>query len=717
MVVLASPAHAGIFFVNSTADTTDSGGCTSDSGGCTLREAMIAANNSSGDPTQDVITFDRVLGGLTITLGSTLPNITDTGGLIINGGGANPTICGANAFRVISMPQTRDVGLTLRELTVANASFTDGGGVFNNGTGQLIVSDSTFSRNAANGGGGAVYNNGTMSVINSTFSGNTAGSGGGKFNPQGTLTVSNSTISGNGATSTLFGGGNIGAFGGTTTLKNTIVANSSAGSNCEGSVTDGGYNLDSGTSCGFSTNNHSLSSTDPLLDPDGLQDNGGPTNTIALQRTSPAIDKGNAFGLTTTDQRGELRPQDLADDQFPDASGGDGSDIGAFELQPELSINDVSVTEGNSGTTGATFTVSLSEKSAHTVTVDYLTSDGTATAGVDYQGINASKLTFAPGETSKTFNVTVNGDDVFESDETFIVHLISSTNAPISDAQGIGTITNDDPPPNTAPTAEPDSYSTNEDTVLSANVLANDSDPDSGDTLTAVLVNGPTNGKLDLNADGTFTYTPNADFNGTDSFTYKASDGSADSNVATVTITVTPVNDAPKIEVVGGTQSTCLTNTSARTTLKLTDVETSTTDLTLNHTSSNISLLPNNNVTFAVSTDTTRTATFTTLSGRTGISTVRITVSDGQASTTSTVRVRAGGNGRDTLSCTSEADILLGQNGDDTLRGLAKSDVLCGANGNDRLTGGDGADHFGGGSGTDTATDFTAGVDTRSAIP
>jgi Ca2+-binding RTX toxin-like protein len=209
----------------------------------------------------------------------------------------------------------------------------------------------------------------------------------------------------------------------------------------------------------------------------------------------------------------------------------------------------------------------------------------------------------------------------------------------------------------------------------------------------------------------------NADFNGTDSFTYKASDGSADSNVATVTITVTPVNDAPKIEVVGGSQSTCLTNISARTTLNITDVETSATDLTLNRTSSNISLLPNNNVTFAASTDTTRTATFTTLSGRTGISTVRITVSNGQVSTTTTVRVRAGGNGRDILRGTSEADILLGQNGDDTLRGLAKSDVLCGVNGNDRLTGADGADHFGGGSGTDTATDFTAGVDTRSGIP
>ena len=68
-----------------------------------------------------------------------------------------------------------------------------------------------------------------------------------------------------------------------------------------------------------------------------------------------------------------------------------------------------------------------------------------------------------------------------------------------------------------------------------ANVLANDSDPD-GNPLTAILVSGPSNGSLTLNADGTFNYTPNSGFTGTDSFTYKANDGALDSNVATVTI-------------------------------------------------------------------------------------------------------------------------------------------------------------------------------------
>src|SRR5207302_1492981 len=88
---------------------------------------------------------------------------------------------------------------------------------------------------------------------------------------------------------------------------------------------------------------------------------------------------------------------------------------------------------------------------------------------------------------------------------------------------------------------------TNEDTPLNVaakGVLANDTDVD-GDVLSAVLVSGPSHGALTLNANGSFVYTPAANYNGSDSFTYKANDGTADSNVATVTLTINPVNDAP----------------------------------------------------------------------------------------------------------------------------------------------------------------------------
>jgi len=86
------------------------------------------------------------------------------------------------------------------------------------------------------------------------------------------------------------------------------------------------------------------------------------------------------------------------------------------------------------------------------------------------------------------------------------------------------------------------------DALFNTGIIANDTDVD-GDALSAILVSGPSNGTLALNTDGSFTYTPNADFNGIDTFTYKVNDGSADSNTATATITVTPVNDAPVIDL------------------------------------------------------------------------------------------------------------------------------------------------------------------------
>lgn len=96
---------------------------------------------------------------------------------------------------------------------------------------------------------------------------------------------------------------------------------------------------------------------------------------------------------------------------------------------------------------------------------------------------------------------------------------------------------------NTAPTANPDTYATDEDTPLLGNVLSNDSDPD-GDSLTASVVTGPSNGTLSLSTNGAFTYSPAANWFGTDSFVYAASDGTT-SSTATATITVRSVNDPP----------------------------------------------------------------------------------------------------------------------------------------------------------------------------
>jgi hypothetical protein len=210
-----------------------------------------------------------------------------------------------------------------------NSAGLHAGGIDNSGT--VTITGSTINGNTSFIGGG-IYNNGSITITNTTISGNSAVSypsphpgGGGIYNNSGVVTVKASTISGNSAS--LGSGAGIHDLG-FATIKNTIMA-SQSGDDCSsvnayGSITDGGYNIDDDGTCGFSAANNSFSNTDPLLDPAGLRDNGGPTQTIALQPGSPAIDAipagVNGCATITSDQRGVSRPQ------------GVGCDIGAFEL-------------------------------------------------------------------------------------------------------------------------------------------------------------------------------------------------------------------------------------------------------------------------------------------------------------------------------------------------------------------------------------------------
>jgi hypothetical protein len=118
----------------------------------------------------------------------------------------------------------------------------------------------------------------------------------------------------------------------------------------------------------------------------------------------------------------------------------------SFSKTSSLSIADVSVTEGNSGSSSATFTVKLLPASGQTVTVSYASANGTATAGSDYLSVSSS-LTFNPGDTAKSFSVFIVTDLLNEFDETFYINLSNVTNATISDSQAIGTILNDDAVP------------------------------------------------------------------------------------------------------------------------------------------------------------------------------------------------------------------------------------------------------------------------------
>jgi hypothetical protein len=113
---------------------------------------------------------------------------------------------------------------------------------------------------------------------------------------------------------------------------------------------------------------------------------------------------------------------------------------------PVVSIGDITVAEGDSGSTAATFTVSLDRPSVQTVSVSYATADQTATAASDYAPASGT-VSFNTGETSKTITVNVAGDAIDETNETFAVNLTSPSNASIGDGQGIGTIIDDDGPP------------------------------------------------------------------------------------------------------------------------------------------------------------------------------------------------------------------------------------------------------------------------------
>ncbi|HEY3027401.1 MAG TPA: right-handed parallel beta-helix repeat-containing protein [Pyrinomonadaceae bacterium] len=336
-----------------------------DSGPGSLRD--IIANACAGS----TITFDmsRVVSPINLTSGELLINKN----LTIKGPGANLLTVrrGAGNFRIFNIGSS-SVNASISGLTIANGNATGdfgggilngglssngggtltitscsisgnlaakGGGIYNGKLGTVTITDSTISSNSANGGG---INNdsGTVTISNSTISGNSAGSFGGGIYNFSTLTITHSTVTGNTAGSS--GGGGI-SNDATLSARNTIIARNTAttGPDVRGALTSQGFNLlgnskDAAISpAQFSDQiGTSGSPIDPLLD--SLKDNGGPTQTIALLCGSPAIDKGTGNGLTgnlTTDQRGAGFPRTFDDPSLTNASGGDGTDIGAFERQ------------------------------------------------------------------------------------------------------------------------------------------------------------------------------------------------------------------------------------------------------------------------------------------------------------------------------------------------------------------------------------------------
>jgi hypothetical protein len=304
------------------------------SGTATLTINNSTVRNSSSDNRGGGIYNDGVSGSATLTINNSI--VTEN--IVANGGGAiyNDGTQGS-ATLIINYSTISDNG--------ALYPGSSGGAIANEGfegTATVTISNSSLSGNASGWRGGGVYNDGvngsaTLTVTNSTVSDNWAaapyvrGSGGGIYNGWGTLTMSNCTFSENWAEN--LGGGVYN--GGTATIGNTIFKTGGRGGEnivSFGTVTSNGYNLSNDGAGGVLTAMGDRINTDPMLGP--LQDNGGPTFTHALLPGSPAIDAGKNFAAGSTDQRGSGFVRTFDSTSIANANGGDGTDIGAYEVQP-----------------------------------------------------------------------------------------------------------------------------------------------------------------------------------------------------------------------------------------------------------------------------------------------------------------------------------------------------------------------------------------------
>lgn len=308
-----------VFFSNSSTSTATGGfslggGIYAQNSPTAITGSIFSNNGGSGtDGSQGAgLRFNSVAGGSTMTV-----EITDTT-VTTNSGSANGTIQSGvgiafNPSAPLGTSAATPLLATLTNVTINNNSgATDGAGIFAGSASSGVVgvtlnlNNCTISGNTASGFGGGMEIVGSTSVVN----------------------VSNSTI----ARNTAGTGGGIDVLSGTVNVRSSIVGDNAGGTapDISGAIVSGDYNLfenvGGATITGTTTNN--IIGVDPQLA--DLANNGGQTQTHALVATSPAIDKGNSFGLMA-DQRGATRPVDFPN--IPNATGGDGTDIGAYEVQ------------------------------------------------------------------------------------------------------------------------------------------------------------------------------------------------------------------------------------------------------------------------------------------------------------------------------------------------------------------------------------------------
>ena len=392
--------------VNDIGDGSDAtpgdGICATSGGTCTLRAAIQEVNALTSCGTIAI----SITSTGTITLTSALPAIDHD--LSITGAGANSlSVSGANLYRPFTINSGKTVAisaltvtngynsgqagaiqnfgtLTMTNCTVKSSSAPQGGGVQNDGV--LTMTGCTINSNTSAGAGAgfAMYGT-TTTLVNCTVSGNTAsGTGGGFLVGSGTLNLTNCTVTNNTATD----GGAMNLSGSTHVLKNSIiagnVATNTSNENIAGSVSaSSSYNLIGAGGVGGltnGTNNNQVGISNIYLDV--LADNGGTTQTHALLANSPALDKGASVAGLITDQRGQVRAHDIS--SIAAASGGDNSDIGAYEAIPTCNTVTLSPSSLPNGTAGVNYTQSITATGG-TAPYTYSITSGSVPAGLTLQ--------------------------------------------------------------------------------------------------------------------------------------------------------------------------------------------------------------------------------------------------------------------------------------------------------------------------------------------
>ena len=392
------------------------------------------------------------------------------GGILASAGNITLTNVGISSCHATADAGGLDIltatSATLNGVRITNdTAATFVGGIYIFGVGTLVIDDTTVSGNVAPAYGGMVISfcsdDAPAVIRRTTVSGNTASSGnwGGILIEETTATLENVTISGNSATdgagiylssslvainhSTLTGntasgdGGNIYSLDSTTTISNSIVANGAA--NASPDIAENGGTVTANYSLievapGFLLGANNITGVDPILG--ALQNNGGPTQTHRPATGSPVVDAGDPSFVAppSTDQRGSTR---VINNRI---------DIGALEVQNALSLSSATYSAGENG---GTLTVTVGRAgSTGALSIQYATSNGTASAGSDYTAASGT-LNWIDGDTaSKTFDVTITNDAVYEGNETFNITLSSPTGeVSVGTSAAVATITDNETQP------------------------------------------------------------------------------------------------------------------------------------------------------------------------------------------------------------------------------------------------------------------------------